>query len=507
MPSQKPTPLDSTQPSPTNGDSGTNGSLSSGKIALGAFAVIAIAAITVHQSPELLWQSLTAEESSPNGPTTHEVFKMVAEGDSDSIGDELLEVSVTRPRPGGIPRTLIQTGSLKASESAKIFSRVDGYVQSVRADIGTFVKAGDVLVEIQVPELQQELHRARAKLGKVKAESRRATARLRVEEAEKVTEAATLQQAEADIARFVAQRKLREKEVARISGLAERGSIELKLLDEKQSQLEQAQAAEEHARNTVEVARARLSAIDARIELARSEVLAAESSVEIAEVDVQQAMVMVDFAKITAPFTGVVTSRNCDLGDFVRGAAQGSSQPLFTIAQTERMRVVVSIPDRMVPFIRAGDAAEVRIDSLYGEVFSGQVARVAMQQDRQTRSMRAEIDLANPDGRLIEGMYGSVKIVSEPPKNTVTIPASALVGEIIDGFGRLRVVNDGRIKDVLARIGLLKEDRAEIINWINSSDPIVLEGGLRLNEGGLVDGMVFADGSQEIAGSSSSGGP
>ncbi len=442
-------------------------------------------------------------ESETSGPTVHQTFKATGGelSEADRKPNDPVEVAVTLPKQGGIPRKLVQTGSLAPAESAKIHSKVSGYVMEVKADIGTLVEAGSVVVEIQVPELEQELLRAEASLAKVQAEVQRATAQLKVAEAEKVTAEAELQQSQADIARFVSQRKLREKEYARLKSLADRGSIELKLLDERQAVLEQAQSAEQHARKSVEVSQARLAAIDANIELARSVVRSAESAVHIAEVEVQQAQTMVEFGKITSPFTGVVTSRNCDLGDFVRAAAQGSSQPLFTIAQTDRMRVVISVPDRMVPFIRPGDSAEVRVDSLYGEVFTGRVARVSMRQDRQTRSMRAEIDLPNPHGRFIEGMYGSVSIVSQPPENTVTVPAKALVGEIMNGIGRLRVIDDGRIKDVLSRVGLLQDGRVELVNWKDPENPIILEGALGLTEGGLVDNMIFAEGTAELAGS------
>ena len=438
------------------------------------------------------------EHSENEAPVVHQAFK-VSESEGSLGGASPLEISVTMPQVGGIPRKLVQTGSLMPAESAKIHSRVSGYVEHVHSDIGMLVEEGDVLVEIHVPELEQELLRAQATFTKVQAEAECAAAQLKVQEAEKATSSAELEQAQADIARYASQRKLREKEFARLKALADRGSIETKLLDEKLALLEQAQAAEAHAAQSIEVAKARLAAFDANIELARSEVRAAESSVLIAEVDVQQAQVMMDYGKISAPFTGVVTSRNCDLGDFVKAAAQGSSLPLFTIAQTGRMRVVISVPDRMVPFIRPGDSAEVRIDSLYGEVFTGQVARVSMRQDRQTRSMRAEIDLPNKDGRFIEGMYGSVTITSQPPQNTVTVPMKALVGDILNGIGHFRVVDEGRVKDVVARIGLLQEGRVELVNWNESKKPIILEGGLSLRDGGLVESVVYAEGSPEMA--------
>lgn len=415
--------------------------------------------------------------------------------------DEPLEVPVAVPQAEGIPRTLVQTGSIVATESAKIFSKVSGYVESVLVDIGASVDAGDVLARINVPDLKQDLLRAQARLSKSQAEAKRVQAQLRVIQADKQTAQAELEQARADIARFVSERELREKELARLKGLSDRGSIEAKILDEKQARLEQAQAAEQHARKAVEVARARQTAIDAKIELAQAEVATAQAAVQIAEADLQQARVTYDFAEITAPFSGIVTSRNCDLGDFIREASRGSSEPLFTIAQTDRMRVVVSIPDRMVPFIRPGDQAEIRIDALYGDVFSGTVARISMRQDRQTRSMRAEIDLPNPAGRFIDGMYGSVTIVSRPPEDVMTVPAAALIGEIQDGFGRLRVVREGRIKNILTRIGLLQDGLVELLGEVDQEDLVVLNHDPAFIDGRLVDVVLPDELNTEIAGS------
>src|SRR5581483_5395262 len=116
------------------------------------------------------------------------------------------------------------------------------------------------------------------------------------------------------------------------------------------------------------------------------------------------------YSKIVSPYNGVITARNFHVGDFIRAADQGASRPLLDVAKTDLMRVVVQIPDKDVPFAGPGDTAVVEIDALPGKKFNGKVSRIANAEDSQTRTMRTEIDLANADGILREGMYGRATV-------------------------------------------------------------------------------------------------
>src|SRR5262249_20141029 len=155
------------------------------------------------------------------------------------------------------------------------------------------------------------------------------------------------------------------------------------------------------------------------------------------------------------PYDGVVTQRNFFPGDFVKAATQGASQlPLLTVERTDKMRVVVQIPDRDVPYTDPGDEAVVEIDALPGEAFKGAVARIADAEDPQTRLMRVEIDLDNPKGKIHQGMYGRVSILLDKCANLLSVPSSSLVGKSDGGKGTVFVVRDGRLHRVPVVIGV-----------------------------------------------------
>jgi HlyD family secretion protein len=166
-----------------------------------------------------------------------------------------------------------------------------------------------------------------------------------------------------------------------------------------------------------------------------------------------RAKVMVNFATIVAPFDGYVTQRSRQPGDFVRGGSEGGNEPLLTVERTDKMRVVVQIPDRDVPYCDPGDEAAVEIDALPDEKFPAKVSRIARSEDTQTKLMRVEIDVPNKDGKLRQGMYGRVTILLDRSPEQISIPTNCLVGKTRDGSGTVYVVRDGVARLIPIKIG------------------------------------------------------
>lgn len=385
------------------------------------------------------------------------------------------QLTVVRPVAGGIDRRIVQTGSVEAIESADVYAKVSGYLRAVHVNIGGEVKRGDLLAELDVPEIHQELQRRKGLLEQARGEARKFDARLNVMQAEQETAAATVREAESRIQSHVLERQLHERESERFEQLVRQGAIEETLLEEKRHRTEIARAAEGQAREAVRVANAKWAELGPRIELAEAEAATAHAAVEVAAADVEQAEIMVRYCRITAPFDGVVTQRHVDPGSFVRSAADGGSQPMFRLSRADQMKVVVSVPDRFVPFVNPGDDAEVRIDALRGEVFRGSVSRVARFQDRKTRTMRVEIDLPNPVGRLVDGMYGAVAIESPPPVESVTVPAASLPPGTENGWGDVFVVRDGWLKRARVWVGKNDGRRAEVYSGVKPDSLIACE--------------------------------
>lgn len=398
-----------------------------------------------------------------------------------------LPVDVIRPAQGGLPRNIIQTGSLEAFETAELYARVSGYLKTIKVDIGTEVSEGQVLAEIDAPELAKDVERQQALVQQAESRVLQAQARVKTAQVERQAAEGTVQQADADVLREVAERSFREKELVRFRELVSQKAIEIKILDEKQSRWEAAKAGEEYARASALIARAELLTIDSRIEQAKADLAVAEADVRVASADLARAQVMADYVQIVAPFSGRVIERNCDRGAYVHSAtAKGAGKALLTIAKTDHMRVVIRVADPDVPTVRAGQVATISIDALGGETFLGTVSRVSHHQDPRTRTMRAEIDLPNLNGQLTSGMYGAVTISAPPAADSVIVPKNCLVGRSQNGRGKLYVLVDGRIQLRTVGLGHNDGERVEVL-WDLSAKDLVLADGSD-SRAGLRDG-------------------
>jgi HlyD family secretion protein len=263
-------------------------------------------------------------------------------------------------------------------------------------------------------------------------------------------------------------------------------SVDERLVDEKTEQRDAAREAEIAALEGVNSAKAHASAAEARVQKAEADATEAEAEVQVAQAELEKAQVLLQFATITAPFDGVVTERNFFCGDFVRAASEGGSHlPLLTVQRTDLFRVVVQIPDRDVPYAKAGESAAVEIDALAGEKFPGKVARVSRSEDPQTRLMHVEIDLPNPSDKICDGMYGRVTILLS--KSTLlSIPSSCLIGNPQEGKGMVYVVRDGRAHLLPVQVGADNGLRVGIIRGLKADDHVIRHPGGGLEEGTVV---------------------
>jgi RND family efflux transporter MFP subunit len=392
-------------------------------------------------------------------------------------------VDVVRPRVGGIPRMTVQPGSVHAFESVDLYAMVSGYLRTQAVDIGSHVKKGQVLASIDVPREAQAVAEASSLLEQAKAQARQAVARVRCAEADRETAAATLAQVEADVDRLVANRELAEKQYVRIKALADRLAIEPKLVDEQQHDLDAALVAERTARLAVRTARARLSGAAAALDQAKADQAVADESVGVAEARLAKARVDVDYSRITAPFDGVVTHRQFHPGAFIRASADGNQPPLLTVVRTDLMRVVVRIPDRDAVLADPGDPAELTIDALDGRTFHGAIARVAESEDHQSRTMRVEIDLPNPDGVLREGMYGRAAIRLAAAERRLALPAECVLDRAGKGKGSVRLVRQGRVYRAAVKLGADDGGSVEVVSGLGPDDRVVVRSSTPLEDG------------------------
>ncbi len=156
---------------------------------------------------------------------------------------------------------------------------------------------------------------------------------------------------------------------------------------------------------------------------------------------------------------------------------------MLAVARTDKMRVVVHLPDRDVPYLDRGDEAVLRFDAFGQEEFKGKVARYSEYEDSANRTMRTEIDLPNSDGRLREGMYGSVTILLEPPDNKLVIPSSALHKHTEAGSAEIFVVHADRAQRQTIQIRRDNGIRAEVTDGLSEQDQVVVSYSGSLEDG------------------------
>jgi RND family efflux transporter MFP subunit len=395
-----------------------------------------------------------------------------------------LPVEVTHPRRGGIERTTTQAGSVHAFEHAALYAKVSGYLKVQNVDIGDRVKLGQLLALIDDPEVDKAVEQNEAARDQARAKVRVAEAKIRSAEAAKRASEALVKQSETMVVAKVSNQELQKKQLKRIAGLVARDAVEEKLEDEQKDRFDVAVADVGVARAEVASAQAEVMNTAALVEEARADLAEDEANVEVAQANLARARVMQEYTRIFSPYDGVVTLRSFHRGDFIRSASEGGEVPVLAVARTDLMRVVLPIPDTEVPFVNRGDKAVLQIVALRGRTFTGTISRYSETEDSESRNMRTEVDLPNPDGKLREGMYGRVTVILEPASpNSVTIPSTGLVSQSGKGEGSVFVVRDGKAHKVDVHVGHDNGVETEVLSGLTPEDQVITSYNGSLTEG------------------------
>lgn len=391
-------------------------------------------------------------------------------------------VVVTTPQKGGVERTLTRPCSIHSFEYADLYAKVNGYLTQQSVDIGKKVTKGELLAVIDAPELLTKEQGATADLAKAKALVEAKKSEQKAAVAAQTEAKKKLKSDEAMVESATAKVQLRKTQYERIKGLVSEKAIEQELADEKLDALRSAQAEERVSRTTLETDRAAIEAAAAKQAVAAAQVIDAEAGVAVAEAALASAKVYVAYTRITAPFDGVITARTYHNGDFIQSSPSNGNKPLFTVARTDLMRVVVDVPDPFVPFTRPGERVEIRIDALSDKKLDGTVSRIATSEDYRSRTMRTECDLQNDKELMVNGMYGEMTLYLGKTKNELSIPSAAFAGTGKNDTRPVYVVRDGKAHCVTVRIGLDDGIRAEVLDGLKPNDQVIVEHGPGLTE-------------------------
>ena len=324
-------------------------------------------------------------------------------------------VIVIQPKPEPPQQDLVLPSTLEAYTESPIYARTSGYLANRYKDIGSRVEKGQLLADIDTPEVDQELMQARA----------------------------TRNQAEAQLS-------LAKTSAERWETLRKMDAVAQQETDERSSGYSQSQAALASATANVR-----------RLEQLES------------------------FKHVYAPFAGVVTKRNTDIGALINAGNSGANQELFVIAQINPIRVYVDVPEIYAPSVRPGLAATIELSSFPGQRFSGKVVRSAEAIDPGTRTLRTEIDVPNREGRLFPGSYAQVHFGVKVTTVRMSIPVNALLFRA-EGARAAVVGPDSKVHLKPVTIGRDYGTEVEILGGLDPAESIVLNPSDSLEEGQAV---------------------
>ena len=344
---------------------------------------------------------------------------------------------------------------------------------------------GSILVELLVPELNDELAQKSATIAQRKAEVLQADAGVKVAESVVTSAEARIRETEAMVARADAQFARWQSEYQRVMKLAEGGAVTRKVADETKAELDAADAGRKEVIAKIAAAAAMRQEAIARLEKARADAVAIRAQVDLAEADKRRIKTMLDYSTLRAPFDGVVVERNIHTGHLVQAGGANGQKPLLTVMRVDPIRVFVDIPEVDAVHVSKGTKVELRIPSLPGEPYVGTVTRTSWSLNTTSRTLTAEIDVPNSDGRWRPGLYVQVKITVAELKDVFSLPRTAIITQDKQTFC-YSVEADGKLARLPVSLGLQAGTDVEIRSGLTGKEQIVSVNANVFREGQMV---------------------
>jgi len=344
-------------------------------------------------------------------------------------------VAVVKVARENISDTLEIASEFQPYQEIDVFAKVSGYVRKLYVNFGTHVKQGQLLADLEVPELEQQVQQ----------------------------DEAMAQRSQQDLERYRQELDSAESSytVAHLSYT--------RIADVQKSQPGLV------AQQEVDDALGKDQEAGAAVSGAKDAVSGAEQALLSAKAALDKDKDIFAYTHITAPFDGVVTSIDAYTGALLPAGTSSSKGDLALchLSQNNLLRLVIPLPERAVPDVQIGETVSVNVTTL-GKTLQGKIVRFSDQIDLQTRTMYTEVDVPNPDYTLVPGMYVSVVIPLRTQQNVLTVPLQAvhLSGE---SKGSVLVVNgSGRIERRDVTLGIQTADKAEILDGLTEGDEVVL---------------------------------
>jgi RND family efflux transporter MFP subunit len=321
-------------------------------------------------------------------------------------------VAVIHPTAEVAQEDLVLPGTLQAYVDSPIYARTNGYLKKWYHDIGSRVPKGELLADIDTPEVDQQLSQARADLNTA--------------------------QANANLSRITSTRY---QDLIKTDGVSKQ-----------------------------------------EVDNAVGDYEAKAATVKSSEANVRRLEELESFKHVYAPFSGVITKRNIDTGTLINAGNGGAQQELFTLAQTDPIRVYVSVPEIYSPSVRAGLGGFLELTQYPGQQFQGKVVRTAESIDPNTRTLLTEVDVPNKNAQLFPGGYAQVHLQVKVAASRVQVPVNAL---LFRAEGLRAVVVDANHKTHLRQLTIGRDfgTTLEVLQGLEATDWIVVNPPDSLDEG------------------------
>src|SRR6202050_410724 len=365
--------------------------------------------------------------------------EMVLAAESQNQTDSLPVVNVTPVTRSASTDSLVLPGNIQAVTEAPILARASGYVKKRIADIGDRVTAGQVLAEIEAPELDQQILQAQAAVQQADA---------------------AVQQADASLQQAHSNENLAHVTFDRFNKLADKGVI---------------------SKQDNDTYRLQWAAQLSNVQALEKAVNAAKSNSSALEANVARLTDLLAYLTVRAPFAGVITLRNVDTGVLVN---ERSTLPDRT-AQTYRLRTSLTLPQPDADSVHAGQKATLIVPDLSGRKFTGTVTRTSNSLDPSTRTLLTEVQVVNAAGLLMPGMYTQVDLAVPRKAPPLVIPGDTLV--VRSNGPQVAVVSsDGTVHFQLIQLGRDFGDRLEVLSGLHEGDQLVVNPSDSIREGAKV---------------------
>jgi RND family efflux transporter MFP subunit len=359
-----------------------------------------------------------------------------------------LTVGVIKAERRPLERQLTVSSELIPFQEIQVYAKESGYVSQLLVDYGSHVKKGQLLAVLEIPELAAQIEQDQATVKSME---------------DQVTNAAN------QLSRTEAQHKVLHLAFERLNGVAQSkpGLVAQQEVDDVQGRDLAAEAQVEGARSNLEASKGNLAA-------ARAKVLRDQD--------------LYSYSRITAPFDGVVTERDANLGTLMQAGTNSSTQamPLVKLAQESLYRLVIPVPESYVRYIKIGDPVNVRVPAL-DESFPGKVSRFSFELHDATRTMHTEVDVPNPTGEILPGVYAEATITLNRTGDALTVPVQAIDRQ---GDNTSVLVVDAsscvQIRPVSLGVETQTENEVEVLSGLRAGDQVVVSERSGLKPGEMV---------------------